>query len=1119
MRRFVWVVVLGLAVGARAAGALFLEAEDFQFLGGWLQVSEKLASGRSILQVGQGGRKDDPAGDALTLVTLDADGEYTFWVRARDFAQDRPKTRRFAMRVDGEPLPIEGGTHGGEGFAWQALGTRALKAGDHLLALRDTARSFGRCDALFIARDGSRPDALTPRQLAACRVRPKLLPAAEPEAFRAARVTCGADAPMALLETPSMRVAFVAGADEAGRTWVVRRTSVRGADGAWRALPDAAGGEALFLLRASNVTANLLRVARWDGARVPVEVSFNGQAFLTARQATDPYTAAPAMRFAPRAVVSAEAGAVELRYESADGEAVPVRWSVDPDDPYTLRAQARLTAKAAGSYSLGFSAFSETDRDRVAFVQLPPLYQFQRLPDGPDLLCNTLTPHPLALAQVPWLPEGAPLSVAVTAEPEDLPFVWPDATNAVCGFALLNSRAQVQPTFFSPVLGSPHARLAAGETRTVRWRVMARPAEWKAALEACCLNVMKVTDYREPVNASLTDAVLNMADLMMDEEFGGWNRDLRGFYDIESATMGKHAAPLALLSAAVLSRSEAFWRERALPTFEFVLSRRGSDILQSGVNRDGNPVKGQLAVPGGFYGTSCWEGLARLTGGLNPWLREAALPGGRFRHARHYNTSWPWTEMLAAHRLAPESVSLGEVAADADAWLAKEVYGRQTRPVDFSFFYNIHFYPYWWDVLDLYEATGERRYLDAAEEGAFHTIAGLWSHPRHPAGNVTVHPDGSQVTYHRVWHKNDELFRLGWPRQPGDTPAREVPAWQVSPVGLGLEQPSTYTAFPGAMNNIMQSTWAPHLLRVYRHTGRDIYRTFARNSVIGRFANYPGYYLTCFTDLVHDPLYPCRGPDITCFYYHHIPVHYAFAVDYLVADAEARSGERVRFPWVKQKNYAWFNSRVYTGEPGEVFGDSGAVLWLERGVVAVGDPKTDWLAARSRDRFWVLLMNQTRAERKVAVRLDAAKIGLAAGAGVRHDGGAAGASAAPELAAGACEVSVPPLGLVALGYPAEARDAFPAGEPLAHAHRTAAVGAFGQAHVFTIRSPWGKDAVYVVLTADEVLRGKVLVSCEGETQVCGRFPYEARFYPVRDPAAPVRITTFSPDEGTRVTDL
>jgi hypothetical protein len=335
--------------------------------------------------------------------------------------------------------------------------------------------------------------------------------------------------------------------------------------------------------------------------------------------------------------------------------------------------------------------------------------------------------------------------------------------------------------------------------------------------------------------------------------------------------MGKHAAPLALLSAATVTRSEAFWEKRALPAIEFLLSRKRSDILQSGISRDGQPVRNQLHVPTEFYGTTSWEGVSRLTRGLNPWVSEYALPEGRVAYAQLYNTSWPWTDRLAGYRINPEAVPLREVTANADVWLAKEVYARQTKPVDFSFFYNIHFYPYWWDLIDLYEATRDKRYLDAAEEGAFHTLAGLWSHPRIPAGEVTVHPGGSQVTYHPVWHKNDQLFRLGWPRQTNDTPEHTVPAWQVSPVGLGLEQPSTYTCFRGAMNNIMQSTWAPHLLRVFRHTNRELYRTFARDSIIGRFANYPGYYLTCFTTLaIRTPglisaaftttTYPCITP-------------------------------------------------------------------------------------------------------------------------------------------------------------------------------------------------------------------------------------------------------------------
>jgi hypothetical protein len=324
----------------------------------------------------------------------------------------------------------------------------------------------------------------------------------------------------------------------------------------------------------------------------------------------------------------------------------------------------------------------------------------------------------------------------------------------------------------------------------------------------------------------------------------------------------------------------------------------------------------------------------------------------------------------------------------------------------------------------------------------------------------------------------------------------------------------------------MQSTWAPHLLRVYRYTGREIFRTFARDSVIGRFANYPGYYLTCFTDLVHDPRYPYKGPDLSSLYYHHIPVHYAFAMDYLVADAEVRSGGQIDFPWVKQKNYAWFNNRVYTAEPGTVYGDRRAVLWLERGVVST-DVQTDWLAARSPDRFWVMLMNQTHEKRTVTVRLDSAKIGLKSGVGVLFEGNAdpfrasekVTARPAPDFANGAFTVAIEPLSLATIGYPAETREEFPASRPLASSHRTADAGAFGKAHAFTIRSPWGKDAVYAVLTADPLPGAKVIFICDGVTRVCDRFPYEASFYPVSSPNAPVRIATLLSDQASRVIDL
>ena len=167
------------AQGLRAADTMLIEAEDFQFHGAWMKVGDAAASGRCYLHVPHDAR--DSRYDAVTRVTLDADGDYAFWVRSRDFAQDRPKMRRFALQVDAVPFEKEAGTHGREGFAWQLLGRRTLAAGDHLLALHDTARAYGRCDALFITRTDKDPGTLSGAQLNRLRTR-KVLLVAEPEA-------------------------------------------------------------------------------------------------------------------------------------------------------------------------------------------------------------------------------------------------------------------------------------------------------------------------------------------------------------------------------------------------------------------------------------------------------------------------------------------------------------------------------------------------------------------------------------------------------------------------------------------------------------------------------------------------------------------------------------------------------------------------------------------------------------------------------------------------------------------------------------------------------------------------------------------------------------------------
>lgn len=1088
---------------ARGAAPMLFEAENFPAQGAWQGESDRDCLGNGCLRGGTG--QTGPGGEALTVFQLGEDASVEAWVRSKNYLENLSGKRRFALAVDGVRAEREGGLHGREGWAWERVGTFRLKAGPHVLSLLDTSQSYARCDAIVLAPAGFDPAKLGQSALTRLRVPldcglvapPGLRPAtvASPKEFR----------PGAEIRGERVRSGFSLWDDLSGRKVLARRVEMRSGDG-WATLP-VLTREMLFVTRAAPDGVDAQAHARPDHPRWRAGGALalpGGRSVPLKGLTKNPFMAAGVVRLDPVGLRQAGDMAVDVSYAAADGLRAEGRWSIG--DAGEARLEVRLTAPSDGFYSIGFCAFDAVDRGQVEAIQLPPLYQYQRLPDGPCLLTSSVTPNPLALVQRK-LGDAGTVAWGITAEPEALPFRWSGRTNAVCAFGLLNAVGEVQPVAVSPVLGFEGSARRAGEEVRARFRLLAVAGDWKEALDRACLGIFGVRDYRAPVNVSLTSAVRNMKRLMEDDVASGWDAPKRGFYDIETAAMSKHAAPLVLPSLARLFGDETFWWKRALPTIEFTLSRKTAHCIHADKDRKGNPVRDQLKVPTDFYGTSYWQGIDWLTDGLNPWLREFALPGGEPKVSRGYNTAPPWTEDLAAWRYTRDPEWLRKARGGADKFVADVVFGQSHEVVPFDAFYNIHFYPYWWELVDLFEVTGERRYLDAAREGAYHTLAGLWSHPRVPSGEMTVHPGGEQWTPERVWFRDGETYRLGWPRRPGDTPERTLPAWQVAQVGIGLEQPSTLTGSPEAMRNIMMSSWSPHLMRVHQHGGGELLLAQARNGVIGRFANYPGYYLPIYTDMVHQPRYPYEGPDLTSFYYHHIPVHAGWALDFLVAQLANRSGGRVSFPYAVQKNYAWFTFRVYGGGPGRAFDDGTARLTFDpEGVARVAEPMVDWLTARGEGRYWIFLMGQDDREMRARVHVGMKTMGVEAGEPwvIRDEMGRGREVAGAE----AIEVALPAKGFRAIEIPREAVPDGPVLSPLACGHAKAPLpGPWREAHAFRIRSPFGRDGVYAVVIAKDEARGSVefeIVGGGARAETDAGAPFEFSAYPV-DPSCDVTV--------------
>ncbi|MBO9661132.1 MAG: hypothetical protein J7527_20075, partial [Chitinophagaceae bacterium] len=364
-------------------------------------------------------------------------------------------------------------------------------------------------------------------------------------------------------------------------------------------------------------------------------------------------------------------------------------------------------------------------------------------------------------------------------------------------------------------------------------------------------------------------------------------------------------------------------------------------------------------------------GLQQLLGDKNPWINSIAMPGDSIRKTIGYAVDvQPWPQLLAAYRLTKNKKWLELAKAGADNFITRQVNNNSITPIGKGPFYNATFYANWWEFLDLYENTHDAKYLEAAEKSAFHTIAGIRSFPVIKDSFLTIHPGGEFQNDARLWWKGRGLYRLGFPRVPNDAPEKQVKQSLVSPVGLGFEQPETYFVPDKQVRPVFMSSWAPNLLRLYQHTKRDIFRTYARNAVIGRFGNYPGYYAMGFSDIPQSPEFPYKGPDVSSIYYHHIPPHLSFTLDFLVTEAVERSNGKVSFPYSKQDAFVWFDNRIYGAGSGNVYDNKHVKLWMRKDLVRINTPEVNYVTGISDNRFWILLSGENEKALQTTININ-----------------------------------------------------------------------------------------------------------------------------------------------------
>lgn len=1115
--RHIILVFLSLAATLPLNGAVtdryMIEAEAFQFKGKWFTERSGECMGSSMLRLGGGGSLDGKY-DALTAVDILEAGEYNVWVRSADYAKLQG-TRRFRLSVNERPM-AESGAHGKEGWYWENVGSIRLEKGPALLRLHDSNKNFGRCDAILLCSDFSvDPNEVERKKIGKWRRNPaKIKTVSTGLENVSASVEAGYDAvSLASAENSELRLSFVRTPSGA----LACRTEIN-VNGIWRRFCSNSEDNRLFLIYSKGNEIGYEKFyASWKEPVAESRFTFGGREYVVRSDTdyTNPFVSGVLSEAIPVSVEQKAARSIEVRYITKNGSVIDGIWTV-PENGHHVTVDLSCTAAEDGMYSMALTALQPVPESMAGNVLMPPMFQFRRVPESPVLMPSAMMQQPLSMVECQSAPSGV-LSSFISGDDSMFRGEWGSVDCSPIGFTLRNHTNSVQPCAFSPVLGMEDSMLAAGQTVSRRFVIGVSPSNWTEELGYISDKVYKVRDYRRQEETSLTDAVFNIWDLMSDAEYGGWDDSLKGFYDIEgdpgTAPTVVHSAPLAIIGVAAVSADEDFYMKRALPTIEYTLSRSGyrwaTDLVPSGYNKTLetlklNPFKSQ-------FNTSYYEGLNSMLGGLNPWLKEIALPDGEVRQTKGYSTPVvSWVQFLSAYRMTGDGKWLDLALETAERYVNLHIYTKSDQPSGDMAFYNSQMYPAWWNLVDLYEITGERKWLDAARYGAASTIAGIRSYPAVPEDLQTIHPGGQFEGNTTMWWKGKEKYRLGYPRVAGDSPEKQVPGWKVSPVGLGFEQPGTYFLRQKGkkVRPVFMSSWAPHLLRLYAHSGEEIYQTYARNAVIGRFANYPGYYATGYTDITMSADFPYKGPDVSSIYYHHIPPHLAFTWDYLVSGIIERAKGHVSFPYSLQEGFVWFSNRIYGAGKGRVFPDRNVRLWMKRGLIETDRPEVNYLTAVSDRNFWILLSNESDGETTVNLRLaDMASMLLPGCAASLYT--ETGKSSKITGTEDRIAVTIPAKGFraVSLPVPKTKTASVPA---LQHGMKVIDAGEmFGKVFLFRIRSPFGWDSVYgFAETAPQKGRKlSVSVECNGEkTTVCG-YPFEWSFYKIGlDEKAVVRMT-------------
>lgn len=635
------------------------------------------------------------------------------------------------------------------------------------------------------------------------------------------------------------------------------------------------------------------------------------------------------------------------------------------------RIAFRFTPRRVGYYSVGYTGAPEMPPAEIASVWQPLVWQERRFPSQSYFSMEHMCPLPAVLV------ERAGTTVGVIADPSEAPFRLPGFDNSRFGVLVRNEKGNAQPMIFAPVLGHPSSRMNANQALDFSFQLVVQAGGWFESYQHIARDIFKFKDYRENATGSLNDTLENMIAFAMDDRYSGWVEDLKAFdYTTDVPGTVKLVSALHPLSLALITDSEEMYRRRALPMTEYLMSRQKYLFAtKEGITRQNasHLMQGPSAEVSELAALHL---MSQKRAAVFRRYVEDLYDKPRALNLEMLSEGASWQNALARYRMSGAAEFLAQAKAGADRYLAARIATPQTDFADVRIGRGGQFWtdfaPKWIDLLELYEETKERKYLNAAAAGAKLYTAYVWLQPMIPAGETIINKDGEvgKYNYGNRLFENPQAMRA---------PEQMVPAWRVSQIGLTPEASNTYEDNPA----ILLTHYAAYMLRLSYYTNNQFFHDIARSAIVGRYANYPGYDINGeYTTVYARPDYPLRPfHELTYnnIYFNHVWPHIALLMDYLLSEAFVRSNGQINFPARYAQGYAYLQSKVYGDRAGEFYGDKNVRLWMPAKLLRTNEIQVNYVAGYGNDNFYLALFNQSARPVTVRVRLNPDVVPIEAG--------------------------------------------------------------------------------------------------------------------------------------------